>query len=123
MNIIEIKYGGYDKVGYTTRELLLVMLKQLSVTLQNANIEILILFKYRTNGKGHLKGLFWCDSQCLLDYATFMVSSYLIARTKRIDTTCPLFLLLGVNHHGNIVLFACGIISRETIESYICVDA
>jgi hypothetical protein len=51
------------------------------------------------------------------------MSSYLIARTKRIDTTCPLFLFVGVNHHGSIVPFACGIISHETIESYICVDA
>jgi zinc finger SWIM domain-containing protein 3 len=123
MNIIEIKYGGYDKVEYTTRELLLVMLKQLSVTLQNANVEILILFKYKTDGKGHLKGLFWCDSQCLLDYATFMDVVIFDSTYKTNRYNMPLFLLLGVNHHGSIVLFACGIISRETIESYICVDA
>ena len=31
----------------------------------------------------------------------------------------PLVPFVGVNYHGNIVLFACGIISQETIESYV----
>ena len=31
----------------------------------------------------------------------------------------PLVPFVGVNHHDSIVLFACGIISHETIESYV----
>ena len=47
------------------------------------------------------------------------MSSYLIARTKQIGTTCPLCLSLGVNHHYRIVLFGCGIISHENTDSYV----
>ena len=47
------------------------------------------------------------------------MSLYLIAPTKLIGTTYPLVPFVGVNHHRSTVIFGCGIISHENIESYV----
>jgi zinc finger SWIM domain-containing protein 3 len=62
-----------------------------------------------TDEQGHLVGLFWCDTQCLLDYAAFGVV---------VVYNLPLVPFVGVNHHKRTVLFGCGIISHENKNSY-----
>ncbi|CAD6226740.1 unnamed protein product [Miscanthus lutarioriparius] len=76
-------------------------------------------FDYKTNQKGHLKGLLWCDSQCWLDYVAFGDVIVFDSTYKMNRYNLPLDPFVGVNHHGSIVLFACGIISQKTIESYV----
>ena len=63
-------------------------------------------------------GLFWCDTQYLLDYAAFgdvvvFDSTYKINRYN-----LPLVPFVGVNHHKHTVIFGCGIISHENKNSY-----
>ena len=36
---------------------------------QNRDFEF--FFMYMTDGKGHVQGMFWCGTQCMLDYAAF----------------------------------------------------
>jgi len=47
-----------------------------------------------TDEQGHLVGLFWCDTQSLLDYAAFGDVVVFDSTYKQIGTTYPLFLLL-----------------------------
>ena len=44
---------------------------------------------------------------------------YLIAPTKTNRYNLPLVPSVGVNHHYRTVIFGCGIISHENIESYV----
>ena len=76
-------------------------------------------FKYMVDGEGHLKGLFWCDSQCLLDYEAFGDVVVFDSTYKTNRYNLPLVPFVGVNHHRSTVIFGCGIISHENIESYV----
>ena len=132
MDILEIQYGGYDKVGCTTRDLYNFCHRYKAETIAAGDAQTVIsylielqrrdpdfFFKYMVDGEGHLKGLFWCDSQCLLDYEAFgdvvvFDSTYKINRYN-----LPLVPFVGVNHHRSTVIFGCGIISHENIESYV----
>ena len=67
----------------------------ISHLMERQNRDSDFFLKYMTDGEGHLQGLFWCDTQCLLDYKAFGDVVVLIAPTKKIGTTCPLCLSLG----------------------------
>ena len=129
---MEMRYGGYDKVGYTSRDLynFYHLYKQeiivagdaqtiISHLMERQNRDSDFFFKYMTDGEGHLQGMFWCDTQCLLDYEVFgdvvvFDSTY---KTNRYNMSLVPF--VGVNHHYRTVIFGCGIISHENIESYV----
>ena len=132
MEIMEMQYGGYDKVGFTSRDLynFCHRYKLDSIAAGDAQTVISHLterqcrdpdffFQYMVDGEGHLQGLFWCDSQCLLDYAVFgdVVVFDCTYKTNRYNL--PLVPFVGVNHHRRTVLFGCGIIAHENIESYV----
>ncbi|XP_073359672.1 protein FAR1-RELATED SEQUENCE 4-like [Aegilops tauschii subsp. strangulata] len=75
-------------------------------------------FKYLVDEHGHLKGLFWADSQSRLDYEAFgdvivFDSTY---RTNKYNL--PFVPFVGLNHHRSTVIFGCGIISHETSQAY-----
>ena len=82
--IQKMQYGGYDKVGYTQRDLynFCHRHKQGIIAVGDAQTVIRHLrererrdtdffFRSMTDEQGHLVGLFWFDTQCLLDYAAF----------------------------------------------------
>ncbi|PNT70062.1 hypothetical protein BRADI_2g04713v3, partial [Brachypodium distachyon] len=124
-------YGGYDEVGCTTREIynFCHLYKQETVAAGDAQTVIChmmarrerdpnFFFKYLVDGEGHLKGLFWADSQSRLDYEVFgdvvvFDSTY---RTNKYNL--PFVPFVGLNHHHSTIVFGCGIISHETSESY-----
>ncbi|KAI4355770.1 hypothetical protein L6164_004510 [Bauhinia variegata] len=65
-----------------------------------------------------LRNMFWADARCRVAYSYF--SDVVV-----IDTTCltseyevPLVLFVGVNHHGQSILFGCGLLAGDTTESY-----
>ncbi|XP_023523301.1 protein FAR1-RELATED SEQUENCE 6-like isoform X2 [Cucurbita pepo subsp. pepo] len=71
------------------------------------------------NEKGSLMNLFWVSSRSKAAYNYFGDVVY-------IDTSClankyevPLVSIIGINHHGQSVLFGCGLLAMEAAESYI----
>ncbi|XP_020096872.1 protein FAR1-RELATED SEQUENCE 6-like [Ananas comosus] len=69
--------------------------------------------------EGHLRNVFWADSRSRLEYKYFNDVVF-------VDTTClrskydvPLVLFNGVNHHGQLILLGCGLLSDESTESYL----
>ncbi|XP_010233328.1 protein FAR1-RELATED SEQUENCE 5-like [Brachypodium distachyon] len=131
MDILVMQYRGYDEVGCTTRDIynFCHLYKQETVTAGDAQAVIChmmarqerdpnFFFNYLVDGEGHLKGLFWADSQSRLDYEVFgnvvvFDSTY---RTNKYNL--PFVPFVGLNHHHSTVVFGCGIISHETSESY-----
>jgi len=74
---------------------------------------------YMTDGKGHVLGMFWCDTQCMLDYTAFGDVVVFDSTYKTNRYNLPLVPFVGVNHHYRTVLFGCGIISHENTDSYV----
>ncbi|KAL3528893.1 hypothetical protein ACH5RR_008215 [Cinchona calisaya] len=71
------------------------------------------------NDEGHLRNVFWIDSRSRAAYGYF-------GDVVAIDTTClsksyeiPLLVFIGVNHHHQSILLACGLLVDETTETYI----
>ncbi|CAM0878002.1 unnamed protein product [Alopecurus aequalis] len=69
--------------------------------------------------EGHLRSVLWADSRSRETYQYFSDAIW-------VDTTClrnkfgvPLVLFLGANHHGQLVLFGCGLLSDESTESFL----
>ncbi|KAH1144780.1 hypothetical protein AAZX31_15G002000 [Glycine max] len=70
------------------------------------------------NERGCLRNLFWADAKSRVAYTYF-------GDVVAIDTACltaefqvPLVLFLGINHHKQSILFGCGLLAGDTIESY-----
>uniref|UniRef100_A0A7N1A7R7 Protein FAR1-RELATED SEQUENCE n=2 Tax=Kalanchoe fedtschenkoi TaxID=63787 RepID=A0A7N1A7R7_KALFE len=70
------------------------------------------------NEKGTLRNVFWADGRCR---GAFKYFHDVVA----IDTTCltrkyavPLVVFVGTNHHGQLIIFGCGLLAGETADSY-----
>jgi zinc finger SWIM domain-containing protein 3 len=123
---------GYDKVGFTKRDLYNFCHHNKAdiVAAGDAHTVISYLtkcrrrdpdffFDYRTDEKGHLKGLHWCDTQSQLDYTVFGDMVVFDSKYKTNRYNLPLVPFVRVNQHGSTVLFVCGVTSQETIEFYV----
>ncbi|XP_066341426.1 protein FAR1-RELATED SEQUENCE 5-like [Miscanthus floridulus] len=84
MDIMVRRYGVYDKVGFTSRDLYNFCHRNKAETLSGGDARTIIsymteskrrdpdfFFQYKTDGRGHLTGLLWCDFQCQMDYRAF----------------------------------------------------
>ncbi|KAK6912245.1 FAR1 DNA binding domain [Dillenia turbinata] len=93
-------------------------------TLHNAfcNLQLMnpnFFYVMDLNEKACLRNIFWADAKARVAYGHF--NDVVV-----IDTTCltqryevPLVAFIGVNHHGQPVLFGCGLVAGETVESYV----
>ncbi|XP_064943226.1 protein FAR1-RELATED SEQUENCE 6-like isoform X1 [Musa acuminata AAA Group] len=70
------------------------------------------------NDHGCLRSLFWADGRCRTAYQYFgdVVSVDTTLLTEKYDL--PLVLFVGMNHHGQLVLLGCSLISNETVQTY-----
>uniref|UniRef100_A0ACD6A8H5 Uncharacterized protein n=1 Tax=Avena sativa TaxID=4498 RepID=A0ACD6A8H5_AVESA len=69
--------------------------------------------------EGRMRSVLWADSRSREAYQYFNDAIW-------VDTTClrnkfnvPLVSFLGVNHHGQLVLLGCGLLSDESTESFL----
>ncbi|KAJ1265701.1 hypothetical protein BS78_08G096000 [Paspalum vaginatum] len=131
MDKLEIQYGGYDNVGFTSRDIYNFCYQYKQEMIDGGDAEAVIshfkaiqqrdpefFFKYLVDGEGLLKGLFWADSQSRIDCKAFgdVVAFDSTYRTNRYNM--PFMPFVGLNHHRSTVIFGCGIISHETSEAY-----
>jgi hypothetical protein len=121
MDVLRMQYGGFDKVGCTTRDIynFCHMYKKETIAAGDAQTVIRhmtarqerdpgFFFKYLVDEDGHLKGLFWSDSQSRRDYEAFgdvvvFDSTY---RTNKYNL--PFVPFVGLNHHRSTVIFGKG---------------
>lgn len=69
--------------------------------------------------EGYLRNLFWADSRSRASYDYFgdivtFDTNYLANKYES-----PFVLFVGVNHHGQLVLFGCGLLASGTSENYV----
>ncbi|WOK91568.1 protein FAR1-RELATED SEQUENCE 6-like [Canna indica] len=71
------------------------------------------------DGEGHLRNVFWADARSRAAYESFgdVVSFDSTYLTNMYNM--PFAPFVGVNHHGLSILFGCGLLSWEDIETYV----
>ncbi|XP_066358145.1 protein FAR1-RELATED SEQUENCE 5-like [Miscanthus floridulus] len=91
-------YGGYDKVGYTTRDLYNFCHRNKVETVAIGDAQTVInylaeckrrdpdfFFKYKTDGKGHLEGLLWTFSDAMIQkHSVFVITDGELAMQRAI---------------------------------------
>ncbi|XP_025666451.1 protein FAR1-RELATED SEQUENCE 5-like [Arachis hypogaea] len=122
--------GGYDKVGFTSKDLHNHISKTrrgkvkdgdafaaLAYLLSKANSDPLFLGKF-TLKDGRLDILVWADGASVVDYECF-------GNVLAFDTTYKknvynklLVIFSGTNHHGQTTIFECALLSDERSETF-----
>ncbi|XP_020080142.1 protein FAR1-RELATED SEQUENCE 5-like [Ananas comosus] len=131
MNVLEHHHGGYKNVGFTSKDLYNFSCRNKKSRILEGDAETVLklmserqegdvefFYQYQIDAEGHLTNLFWCDAQSRLDYQAFgdvvvFDSTYRVNRYKM-----PFIPFVGSNHHRSTVIFACGVVSDETVDSY-----
>ncbi|XP_028081095.1 protein FAR-RED IMPAIRED RESPONSE 1-like [Camellia sinensis] len=68
---------------------------------------------------GRIRNLFWADARSRAAYKAFgdVVSFDTTYLTNKYDM--PFALFVGVNHHGQSILFGCGLLCNENMETFV----
>jgi len=131
MNILEMQYGGYDKVRCVSRDVYNFCYRYKLGTIAKGDSQTMIRhmvarqerdpdfsFKYLIDERGHLKQLFWSDTQSCLDYEAFGDVVVFDSTYRTNGYNLPFVPFVGLNHYRSTVVFGCGILSNETFEAY-----
>ncbi|XP_052203773.1 protein FAR1-RELATED SEQUENCE 5-like [Diospyros lotus] len=125
--LIEIESGGPSSMGCTKKDI-----RNHVSLLRHHDAETLIehftfereknpnfFFDYDTDSDNRMLRCFWGDSESRRSYAFFgdvVVFDTTYNTNKYSMIFAPFF---GVNHHGQTIIFGCGLLSDETIESFV----
>ncbi|XP_050387196.1 protein FAR1-RELATED SEQUENCE 5-like [Argentina anserina] len=74
--------------------------------------------RYTQDSKKRLAGLFWRDSQSLMDYQLYGDVLVIDATYKTNVYGMPLVLFVGTNNHRATVVFACALLCNEKVAAY-----
>ncbi|RYR28919.1 hypothetical protein Ahy_B01g053140 [Arachis hypogaea] len=74
--------------------------------------------KYTLSNENRLENLFWADGTSRIDYECFGDVLTFDSTYNRNVYNKPLVIFFGSNHHGQIVIFGCGLLVNEDIGSY-----
>lgn len=74
-------------------------------------------YEIRTNDDNEICGCFYCDGKSRQDYALFgdVVAFDTTFKTNNYEMVCAP--IIGINHHGQTILFGCGLLDGETTEA------
>lgn len=124
--------GGYNKVGYSRKDMHNQMDTHRRKLLHESDAETCLsylegkkcddpafYFAHTINEDNRLGDLFWCDGGCRADYAVFgdVVAFEATYRTNAYRK--PFVVLLGINHHRWTIVFGFALLSDETEHTYI----
>ncbi|KAH9699106.1 protein FAR1-RELATED SEQUENCE [Citrus sinensis] len=126
-----IEAGGHENVTFIERDCRNHVQKERRLRLGNGDAAALqnyfmkvqaednmFYFSMQVDDEGRLKNIFWAEPRNREAYKEFgdvvtFDSTYL---TNKYDM--PFAPFVGVNHHGHSILFGCGLISHEDIETF-----
>ncbi|KAL6875595.1 hypothetical protein ACP4OV_013108 [Aristida adscensionis] len=132
MDVMEKSHGGPGETGFLLQDLYNFIAREKKGKVEGSDAEYVLnymearkdenpefYFKYSTDDEGRLQNIFWSDSQSQIDFSAFgdvvvFDSTYRVNRYN-----LPFVPFIGVDHHRSTVLFGCGILSSETVSSYV----
>ncbi|KAI8554725.1 hypothetical protein RHMOL_Rhmol05G0120700 [Rhododendron molle] len=123
--------GGYDKVGYTQKDLYNHFTAQRKIEIADGDAEGALAYlcakveydpffyyKYDVDEQNRLNNLFWRDSTSLTDYMCFGEMLVFDATYRTNAYGKPFVILDGVNSHFQTAIFGCALLTAETVEAY-----
>ncbi|XP_057436526.1 protein FAR1-RELATED SEQUENCE 5-like [Lotus japonicus] len=123
--------GGHEALGFTKKDLFNHIDKEKRIRVGNgdgfaalsyfqakAEGDPMFFSKYTKTEDENLKDLFWSDGVCRVDYHAFGDVIAFDNTYKRNKYNKPLVIFCGYNHHGQTTVFACALITDESIETY-----
>ncbi|KAL6638252.1 hypothetical protein ACP70R_025824 [Stipagrostis hirtigluma subsp. patula] len=132
MDVMDKNYGGPGETGFLLRDLYNFFARMKKERVEGSDAEYVLnfmrekqehdlefFFKYSVDDEGRLKNIFWSDAQSQIDYGAFgdvvvFDSTYRVNRYN-----LPFVPFVGVDHHRSTVVFGCGILSDESVSSYV----
>lgn len=131
MRLLEIDSGGPSSLGFVERD---IKNNERNIREEHRGHDAETLVKYSTFEKEkssnfffdfetdmdkRLVPYFWADSESRRSYAIFG-DAVVFDTTYNTNKYSMIFVpFLGVNHHGQTIIFACGLLSDETTESFV----
>ncbi|KAG6707642.1 hypothetical protein I3842_06G042300 [Carya illinoinensis] len=127
-----VKTGGYENLTFGEKDCRNYLDKARQLRLGEGGVEALRKYFVRMQQKnyhfyyimdlddeGRLRNVFWADARSRIAYKYFgdvitFDTTYLMNRYKM-----PFAPFVGVNHHGQSILFGCGLISSEDVNTFV----
>jgi zinc finger SWIM domain-containing protein 3 len=132
MDVMETSHGGPGEIGFISRDLYNFFARYKKGKVEESDADFVLnhmrqmeendpefFFTYSKDEEGRLVNLFWSDGQSQIDYGAFgdvvvFDSTYRVNRYN-----LPFIPFISVNHHRSTTVFDCGILSDETMVSYV----
>ncbi|TVU20393.1 hypothetical protein EJB05_36600, partial [Eragrostis curvula] len=133
MDVMEKSHGGAPgAAGFLCQDMYNFIARQKKEKVHGSDAEYVLnfmdgkkeedpefFFKYNKDDEGRLQNIFWSDSQSQVDYEAFgdvvvFDSTYRVNRYN-----LPFVPFVGLDNHRKTVMFGCGILSNETVASYV----
>ncbi|XP_057452548.1 protein FAR-RED IMPAIRED RESPONSE 1-like [Lotus japonicus] len=131
MDLMLGQKGGHEALGFTKKDLFNHIDKEKRIRVGNGDVVAALSYfqakaegdpmffsKYTKTEDENLKGLFWSDGVSKVDYHAFGDIIAFDSTYKRNKYNKPLVIFSGYNHHGQTTIFACALITDESIETY-----
>ncbi|XP_039130925.1 protein FAR1-RELATED SEQUENCE 5-like [Dioscorea cayenensis subsp. rotundata] len=129
---LAVESGGYENLTYTEKDCRNYIAKARQFRLGMGDAKALGNYFSRMQQRnsnffhlvdmdeeGRLRNVFWADARSIAAYEAFsdVVSFDTTYLTNKYDM--PFAPFVGVNHHGQTILFGCGLLSKEDTQTYI----
>jgi hypothetical protein len=79
----------------------------------------LMFVTHSVDKDNRLEQLFWCDGESRMNFEVFGDVLAFDATYRKNKYNCPFVVFSGVNHHNQTIVFATGLVTRETEETYV----
>ncbi|WVZ83256.1 hypothetical protein U9M48_030422 [Paspalum notatum var. saurae] len=127
-----LRYGGYGEVGIVRKDAYNFYsrykrkriekgdaMAALGLMQKRQSVDPDFYYEYQIDCDGHLKNMFWCDSQSRMDYRAFSDVVVFDSTYRTNKYKMPFVPFVGLNHHRKTTVFGCGIVSDEGVASYV----
>ncbi|WVZ97064.1 hypothetical protein U9M48_042627, partial [Paspalum notatum var. saurae] len=132
IDVLQCRYGGYGEVGIVRKDAYNFCsrykrrriekgdaMAALGLMQKRQNVDPDFYYEYQIDCDGHLKNMFWCDSQSRMDYRAFGDVVVFDSTYRTNKYKMPFVPFVGLNHHRKTTVFGCGIVSDEGVASYV----
>ncbi|XP_057452557.1 protein FAR1-RELATED SEQUENCE 5-like [Lotus japonicus] len=131
MGLMMGQKGGHDSVGFLKKDLYNHVDKNKRISFgagdaagslnyftRKGEKDPMFYFRFTRTSNDNLENLFWCDGTSRLDYQAFGDVIVFDSTYKKNKYNKPVVIFSGYNHHKETTIFACALVSDETVDTY-----
>ncbi|XP_057418215.1 protein FAR1-RELATED SEQUENCE 5-like [Lotus japonicus] len=131
MGLLMGQKGGHDSVDFLKKDLYNHVDKNKRISSGAGDVagslnyftrkgekDSMFYFRFTRTSNDNLEKLFWCDGTSRLDYQAFGDVVVFDSTYKKNKYNKPVVIFSGYNHHKETAIFACALVSDETVDTY-----